>query len=66
MATQSVTGKAFEYALITEANNILSARQVSTLLVADAAYTNAKSAFDLFAAKSQRISFYSSLVLPLV
>lgn len=52
MPTQSQYGKAFEYALIDEANNIL-ASQVVVRVIQDATYNVALAAFNLFSAASQ-------------
>ncbi|MFZ5554747.1 MAG: HaeIII family restriction endonuclease [Bacteroidota bacterium] len=53
MPTQKDAGKAFEYALITEANNVLS-NAYATNLVIDACYENAKESFLLYTADQKR------------
>lgn len=52
MATQTQSGKAFEYALITEAETVLSAI-VQVNLIQDSAYHNAKNCYSLFNVTNQ-------------
>ena len=53
MPTQTQIGKAFEYALISEANNILTARGFTVNMIMDANYTTCLACFGVFTAKQQ-------------
>jgi len=53
MATQVQNGKAFEYALINEANTILSGRGFAVNLIIDATYNNTLACYNLFNARKQ-------------
>lgn len=53
MPTQTETGKAFEYALITEATNTLTARALTVNVKIDAAYNIAQACYNLFPTAEQ-------------
>ena len=53
MPTQTQIGKAFEYALISEANNILTARGFTVNMIMDANYTTCLACFGVFTARQQ-------------
>lgn len=62
MPTQTQTGKAFEYALISEANKLLTASGVTVNVITDAAYQNAFDCYLIFTAQQQQKYIQAAVV----